>query len=323
MFIETVKVLQPSLGGINLEDISQPKCFYILDRLRKECCIPVWHDDQQGTAAVTVAGMMNAVKVVSKKLEDVRIVFMGAVSANIRVADVIFKAGASSEKCIMFDSKGTLHKNREDIESNPTLAEKWKMCRITNADMIDLPIDKVLEGADVLIALSKPGPGTVKKEWISRMAKDSIVFVCANPVPEIWPWEAKKAGARVVATGRSDFPNQVNNSLGFPGIFRGTLDVRAKTITDEMCIEAARALAKTAEDQGLRDDYIIPTMDEWEVFPREATAVGMKAVEQGIALQPLEKDEIYRRAESIIRTAREKTKMLFEKGFIKDHNEDF
>jgi malate dehydrogenase (oxaloacetate-decarboxylating) len=322
-FIETVKILQPSLGGINLEDISQPKCFYILDRLRKECSIPVWHDDQQGTAAVTVAGLMNAVKVVSKKLEDVRIVFMGAGSANIRVADVMFKAGASSEKCIMFDSKGTLHKNREDIESKPTLAEKWKMCRITNTDMIDLPIDKVLEGADVLIALSKPGPGTVKKEWISGMAKDSIVFVCANPVPEIWPWEAKKAGARIVATGRSDFPNQVNNSLGFPGIFRGTLDVRATTITDEMCIEAARELAKTAEDRGLRDDYIIPTMDEWEVFPREAAAVGMKAIEQGIALQPLEKDELYRRAESIIRTAREKTKMLFEEGFIADHDEDF
>ena len=322
-FIETVKILQPSLGGVNLEDISQPKCFYILDRLRKECSIPVWHDDQQGTAAVTVAGLMNAVKVVSKKLEDVRIVFMGAGSANIRVADVIFKAGASPEKCVMLDSKGPLHKNREDIESNPTLAEKWRMCRITNADKIDLPIDRVLEGADVLIALSKPGPGTVKKEWISKMAKDSIVFVCANPVPEIWPWEAKEAGARIVATGRSDFPNQVNNSLGFPGIFRGTLDVRATTITDEMCIEAARALAKTAEDRGLGDDYIIPTMDEWEVFPREATAVGMKAIEQGIALQPLEEDELYRRSESIIRTAREKTKMLFDKGFITDHDEDF
>lgn len=163
----------------------------------------------------------------------------------------------------------------------------------------------------------------MKKEWISRMANNSIVFVCANPVPEIWPWEAKEAGARIVATGRSDFPNQVNNSLGFPGIFRGTLDVRAKSITDEMCIEAARALAKTAEDRGLRDDYIIPTMDEWEVFPREAAAVGMKAIEQGIALQPLEKDELYRRAESIIRTAREKIKILFEEGFVTDHDEDF
>ncbi|UCB46378.1 MAG: NADP-dependent malic enzyme [Spirochaetota bacterium] len=322
-FIETVKLLQPSLGGVNLEDISQPKCFHILDVLRKECSIPVWHDDQQGTAAVTLAGLINAVKVVQKKLEDVRIIFMGAGAANIRVADVIFKAGASPENCIMMDSKGPLHKNREDIESNPDLGEKWHICQFTNDACIDATIDEVLEDADVLIALSKPGPGTVKKEWISKMAKDSIVFVCANPVPEIWPWEAKDAGARIVATGRSDFPNQVNNSLGFPGIFRGTLDVRATTITDEMCIEAARELAKTAEDNGLRDDYIIPTMDEWEVFPREATAVGMKAIEQGIALQPMKRDELYKKAETIIKSTREKTKSLIDNGFICACDEDF
>jgi malate dehydrogenase (oxaloacetate-decarboxylating) len=150
------------------------------------------------------------------------------------------------------------------------------------------------------------------------MAKDSIVFTCANPVPEIWPWEAKQAGARIVATGRSDFPNQINNSLGFPGIFRGTLDVRAKTITDEMCIAAARELAKTAEDKGLSDDYIIPTMDEWEVFPREAAAVGAKAIEQGIAQIVLPREELYKQAEAIIKKAREQTRLLMREGFITD-----
>ena len=154
------------------------------------------------------------------------------------------------------------------------------------------------------------------------MAKDSIVFVCANPVPEIWPWEAKKAGARIVATGRSDFPNQVNNSLGFPGIFRGALDVRAKTITDEMCIEAAMELARTAEDKGLSEDYIIPSMDEWEVFPREAAAVGSKAVEQGIAEKVMTREELYKTAESIIKKAREETKMLMKEGFIPDPDKE-
>ncbi|MBC8470498.1 MAG: NADP-dependent malic enzyme [Planctomycetes bacterium] len=315
-FIETVLLLHPSFGGINLEDIAQPKCFDILDRLRKESPIPVWHDDQQGTATVTLAGLVNALKVVDKKIEDVKIVFMGAGASNIRISDIIFRAGADAKKCIMYDSKGPLHKNRTDINDNPSLKEKSNICRISNEMCFDGPIDEALRGADVLIALSKPGPDSVKSQWISKMAKDSIVFVCANPVPEIWPWEAKKAGARIVATGRSDFPNQVNNSLGFPGIFRGVLDVRAKTITDEMCIAAAMELAKTAEDKGLSEDYIIPAMDEWEVFPREAAAVGTKAIEQGIAEKILTWEELYKTAESIISKARQETKMLTEEGFI-------
>jgi len=173
-----------------------------------------------------------------------------------------------------------------------------------------------MEGADVLIALSKPGPDTIKKEWIERMAKDAVVFVCANPIPEIWPWEAKEAGARVVATGRSDFPNQVNNSLGFPGIFRGTLDVMATTITDEMCIAAAKELAKTAEDKGLREDYLIPTMDEWEVYPREAASVGRMAIEQGVARVEMSWDELYSKAEKIIKKARDEFHHLQDNGFI-------
>jgi malate dehydrogenase (oxaloacetate-decarboxylating) len=323
IFIETVKLLHATLGGVNLEDIAQPKCFYILERLRKECPIPVWHDDQQGTAAVTLAGLVNALKVVKKPLDGVKIVFMGSGAANIRIADVIFQAGADPKKCIMYDSKGPLSVKRKDLAENSAFREKWNMCGLTNVDGFSGPVWEALDGADVLIALSKPGPGTVHGEWISRMAKDSVVFVCANPVPEIWPWEAKKAGARIVATGRSDFPNQVNNSLGFPGIFRGTLDVKAHAITDEMCIAAANELAKTAEDNGLHDDYIIPTMDEWEVFPREAAAVGMKAIEQGIATETMKRDELYTVSEGIIREAREEVKILMREGVIKGIEKEF
>jgi malate dehydrogenase (oxaloacetate-decarboxylating) len=321
-FIETVLLLHPSFGGINLEDIAQPKCFYILERLRAESPIPVWHDDQQGTATVTLAALINALKVVGKNIEDVKIVFMGAGASNIRISDIIFQVGADAKKCIMYDSKGPLHTKRADIRDNPSLKEKANICRITNEPNFEGPIAEALKGADVLIALSKPGPKSVKAEWICQMAKDSIVFACANPIPEIWPWEAKKAGARIVATGRSDFPNQVNNSLGFPGIFRGALDVRAKTITDEMCIEAARELARTAEDKGLSEDYIIPSMDEWEVFPREAAAVGSKAIEQGIAQNVMTRQELYKTAESIIKKAREQTRMLMEAGFIPDPDKE-
>lgn len=322
-FIEIVLSLHPSFGGINLEDIEQPKCFYILDRLRKESPIPVWHDDQQGTATVTLAGLINALKVVGKNIKDVKIVFMGAGAANIRISDLIFQFGADAKKCIMYDSKGPLGKSRTEIMDNPSLKEKANICRITNKTGFEGPIAEALKGADVLISLSKPGPGTIKKEWLSKMAKDSIVFTCANPVPEIWPWEAKEAGVRIVATGRSDFPNQVNNSLGFPGIFRGALDVRAKTITDEMCIEAARELAKTAEDKGLNDDYIIPSMDEWEVFPREAAAVGAMAIKQGIARKVMTKENLYKEAETIIKNAREQTMLLMKEGFISEPEKEF
>jgi malate dehydrogenase (oxaloacetate-decarboxylating) len=323
IFIDTVKLLQPALGGVNLEDIAQPKCFYILERLRKECRIPVWHDDQQGTAAVTLAGLINALKIVGKEIGKVKIVFLGAGAANIRTGDIIFQAGADPERCIMYDSKGTLNMKRKDLENSTAFYEKWRMCRITNVQGFEGPVWEALKNADVLIALSKPGPGTIKKEWISVMGKDSIVFACANPVPEIWPWEAKDAGAHIVATGRSDFPNQVNNSLGFPGIFRGTLDVRATTITDEMCIAAAAELAKTAEDRGLNEDYIIPTMAEWEVFPREATAVGMKAIEQGIAKTTMAREELYTISETIIREARESVKILMREGIIKGIDKEF
>ncbi len=316
-FIEICKVLQPSFGGYNLEDIAQPKCFRILDTLRAECEIPVWHDDQQGTAAVTLAGLINAVKYVGKELSSVNIAMIGAGASNIAISRVIIAGGVNPANIIMVDTKGTLHVDREDREElRVNFKEKWHMCEISNARRVKGGIPEAMEGADVVIALSKPGPGVIKPEWIKRMANDAIVFACANPVPEIWPWEAKEAGARIVATGRSDFPNQVNNSLGFPGIFRGTLDVMAKTITDEMCIEAARELARVAEDKGITEDYLIPTMDEWEVFPREAAAVGMKAIEQGVARVTMTREELLAKASATIKKAREETKCLMEQGFI-------
>jgi len=282
--IKTVKLLQPGLGGVNLEDLSQPKCFRILDTLRAECEIPIWHDDQQGTATVTLGGLINALKVVRKKISEVKIAFIGCGASNVAISRLIFAYGATPALCAMVDTKGILHKGRADIEMRKAeFVDKWKLCHITNAEGRTGGIADALKGADVCIALSTPGPDVLKKEWIQTMAQDAIVFACANPIPEMWPWDAKEAGAVVVATGRSDFPNQVNNSLGFPGIFRGTLDVRAKTITDEMCIAAAGEIAKMAEEKGLTPDYIMPTMDEVDVFPREAAAVAMKAIEQGIA----------------------------------------
>ncbi|MFQ6066259.1 MAG: NADP-dependent malic enzyme [bacterium] len=313
--ITAVKWLQPSFGGINLEDIEKPKCFYILDRLREEMDIPVWHDDQQGTAAITLAGLFNALKIVGKEIDKVKIAMIGAGAANMAIARLLVSAGATPGNLIMTDSKGILHPNRKDIdrEKDP---QKWNMCLNTNSDHRKGNTQKAMEGTDVCIACSKPGPGIIKKEGVRRMADDAILFACANPIPEIWPWEAKDAGARIVATGRSDFPNQVNNSLGFPGIFRGALDVRARTITDEMCIEAAKELAKCAEDKGLNEDYIVPTMDEWEVFPREAVAVGMKAIEQRVTRVDITQDQLYQKASFMIKRARDTVELLMEKGAI-------
>lgn len=312
--IATVKLLQPSFGGINLEDLSQPKCFRILDTLRKEMQIPVWHDDQQGTAAVTLAGLINALQLVGKSLPEAKIAMVGAGAANICIARVLLAAGVTPGNIIMCDSKGTLHRGRAELKDR--YKEKWEMCQKTNKDNVQGGSAEAMKGADVLIALSTPGPDTIKPEWVTDMATDAIVFACANPIPEIWPWDAKDAGARIVATGRSDFPNQVNNSLGFPGIFRGTLDVRARTITDEMCIAAAYELAKIAQDQGLREDYLIPTMDEWQVFPREAVAVGLKAIEQGVAQLDLSRDQLYERASEIIKRARGEVQLLMDEGII-------
>src|SRR5512136_1603421 len=302
--IETVKLITPNFGGINLEDISQPKCFYILQRLRKECEIAVWHDDQQGTATINAAGVINALKVVGKKMSEATITLVGSGASNIRTAKVLLDAGASAKNLILVDSKGIICKHRKDLEAQAKeYVEKWELAQTTNSEDRHGGIPEGMKDADVVIAASKPGPGTLKKEWVAGMADDSILFAIANPVPEIWPWEAAEAGVRVMATGRSDFPNQVNNSLGFPGIFRGTLDVRAKTITDEMCIAAATELARFQEERGLDEDHIVPTMDDLEVFVSEAVAVAMKAQEQGIARVKRTRQDLHDTAYALIKRA--------------------
>jgi len=312
--IRTVELLQPSFGGVNLEDISQPKCFYILAELRKRCKIPVWHDDQQGTATVCLAGLINALKIVGKRIEDVKITLVGAGAANIRIGTVYMAYGAKPENLIFVDTKGTLHRGRTELKD--THPDKWHMCQITNKNNLVGNVEEAMRGADVLSAASTPGPDTIKKEWVAGMAKDPVVFITANPIPEMWPWDAKEVGARVIGTGRSDFPNQINNSLGFPGIFRGTLDVSATTITDEMCIAAASELAKCAEDRGISPDYIVPKMDEPEVFVREAVAVGMKAIEQGVARKILTRDQLFKQADFMISRARRETQLKMKEQII-------
>ena len=313
--INTVKILQPSFGGVNLEDIAQPKCFPILYTLRKECHIPVWHDDQQGTALVTLAGLINALKVVNKKISKVKIAMLGAGSANICIARLIMFYGANPANIIMVDSKGTLNKKRKELKiSHP---EKWAMCCDTNGSNVEGTIETAMENADVLICLSTPGPNVIKKEWIKKMAKNPIVFTCANPVPEIWPWEAKEAGAAVVATGRSDFENQVNNSLGFPGVFRGTLDARATTITDNMCITAAVELASCIPNNKIKPTQILPTMDDWKVYPKVAAAVAVKAIKEKVAQRKASYDQFYAQAMSMIKRSRALTADMMKNGFIK------
>jgi malate dehydrogenase (oxaloacetate-decarboxylating) len=311
-FIEIVKKISPAFGGINLEDVSTPKCFYILERLRNELDIPVWHDDQQGTATAILAGLINALKLVGKSIEDVKIAVVGVGASNTATVRLLEKFGANLENMFLVDSKGILGKHREDLKGT----YKWEFCLKTNGEGRVGGIKEALKGVDVVIAASRPGPGVIKPEWIKEMSDNPIVFALANPVPEILPDEAKKAGAKIVATGRSDFPNQVNNSLVFPAVFRGVLTVRAKTITDEMTIEAAKALARFAE-QNLSEDYIVPRMTDSDVFPEVATAVALKAIEQGVARLKMSRDEIYRECRELIESAQEKIRKLMELGFIK------
>jgi len=313
--IDFVKMIQPSFGAVNLEDIQQPNCFKILDTLREQCEIPVWHDDAQGTGCVTLAGLINALKVVNKKIEDVKIVFWGAGASNTTIARLIMQDGADPSRIIMFDTKGALHKNREDIKQDARFYRKWEICEHTNPGCVT-DIIEACRDADALIALSTPGPDVVKPSWIQAMTSKAIVMVCANPIPEIYPYAAKEAGAYVVATGRGDFPNQVNNSLGFPGILKGALIVRAKKVTDEMAIEAAHSLATFAENRGINPDNIMPTMNEHEVFPYEARAVGLKAIEQGVARKILTGDEIYQKAKDHIMKSRKIFETLMEQNFI-------
>lgn len=313
--IDFVKMLQPSVGAVNLEDISQPNCFKVLDELRESCDIPVWHDDAQGTACITLAGLLNALKLAGKKLSDARIVLLGAGASNTTIARLILADGGDPEKLVLFDSKGSLHSGRKDIESDPAFYRKWELCKMTNTQHYASEAE-ALKGADVLIALSTPGPDTVKREWVHSMAPKSIVFACANPVPEIWPYAAKEEGAFIVATGRGDFPNQVNNSVCFPGILKGALTVRARKITDAMAIKCAHSIADFAEKRGISPDNITATMSETEVYAQEAADVAMQAIAEGVARVSMSWDEVYARAKADIATSRAMFDSLQEQGFI-------
>ncbi|MBN1873758.1 MAG: NADP-dependent malic enzyme [Anaerolineae bacterium] len=313
--IDFVKMVQPSFGAINLEDISQPNCYKVLDTLRAECDIPVWHDDAQGTACVTLAGLINALKLADKKIADAKMVFLGAGASNTTIVRIIIAAGGNPENMIVFDSKGGLHKGRADIQADTRFYRKWELCEQTNPRQID-DFDEALTGADVLIAASRPGPGVIQPASIKLMAPKSIVFACANPVPEIYPYAAKEAGAFIVATGRGDFPNQVNNSLGFPGILKGTLLVRARGISDGMAIAAANSLAAFAEKRGIDPDNIIARMDEADVFAQEATDVAMQAIEEGLARVTRTREEIFKTAADEIAQTRALIEHLIEADFI-------
>lgn len=315
--IEFVKMLQPSFGAVNLEDISQPNCFKVLDALREECDIPVWHDDAQGTASVTLAGVINALKLAGKKISEAKFVLFGAGAANTTIARLLITDGADPKKMIIFDSKGSLNNGREDIKADTRFYRKWELCESTNPNAIPT-MAEAMKGADVLISLSKPGPDTIKPEWVSAMAEKSIVFTCANPVPEIYPYAAKEAGAYIVATGRGDFPNQVNNSIGFPGILKGALMVRAKKITDNMAIAAAHSLADYAEKRGINPENIVPTMDENDVFPHEAADVAMQAIADGVARNVISRDEAYNWSKKDIEYSRNLAHSMSKNGFISD-----
>ncbi len=311
--VRTVKLLEPSFGGINLEDISMPKCFRVLDECRRNGTIPVWHDDQQGTGTVLLAALINALKIVGKPMGRVRIAMIGMGAANVPTYRFLKANGADPAAIVACDLGGILGTHRTDYRENADYAEQWKVCVETNGEGRRGGIPETLRGADVCIAFA--AGGIIKPEWIRTMAKDAVVFACANPIPEIWPWEAKAAGARIVATGRSDFPNHVNNSLVFPGIFRGALDVRARTITDEMAQAAAKELAACAEERGIDEEHILCTMNEWEVVPRIAAAAGLMAQQQGSAQVNRTREQLLAEAEARIRTVREGV-CLFMKGGV-------
>jgi malate dehydrogenase (oxaloacetate-decarboxylating) len=312
--VRTVKLLEPSFGGINLEDIAMPKCFRILDDARRSCTIPVWHDDQQGTGTVMLAALINALKVVGKSIGEIRIAMIGMGAANVPTYRFLKANGAKPASIVACDLGGILGTHRTDYRDNPDYAEQWKVCRETNGAGLRGGLAETLRGADVCIAFA--AGGIIMPEWIKTMAKNAVVFACANPVPEIWPWEAKEAGARIVATGRSDFPNQVNNSLVFPAIFRGALDVRARTISDEMAFAAAIELAACAEERGISDDNIICTMAEWEVVPRVAAATALRAQQQGLAQVDKPKAQIMEDAKARITTVRDELRLVMKEGFI-------
>lgn len=312
-----VRALTPTFGGINLEDIATPKCFRVLETLRTTLPIPVWHDDQQGTATVVLAGLLNALEIVGKTLPKVRIALIGIGAANTAVYRLLVAEGADPGAIVACDRQGTLHKHRGDIEAQAvTLREKWEICRQTNGEDIIGGVKEALRGADVCLAFSRSGPGVITTDAIKAMAGNAIVFACANPVPEILPHMARAAGARIVATGRSDLPNQVNNSLVFPGVFRGALDVRATSITDSIARAAAQALAAYGRTLKFSDDAILPRTDDTTAAATVAAAVGMEAQHQGLAGITRTRQELFEGAMKRIVSSRRAHDTLLAEGCL-------
>ncbi|WP_143276691.1 NAD(P)-dependent malic enzyme [Brevibacillus brevis] len=282
--VETVKLLEPTFGGVNLEDIAAPACFEIEERLKRETNIPIFHDDQHGTAIVTAAGLINALRVVDKKLEDIRVVANGAGAAGIAIMKLLISMGV--KEVIMVDTKGIVYEGRP-FGMNPV---KEQMAKITNRSMLQGDLTDAMKGADVFVGVSVAG--AVTQDMVRSMNRDPIIFAMANPVPEIMPQEAKEAGAAVIGTGRSDFPNQVNNVLAFPGIFRGALDVRATEINEEMKLAAVYAIADLITPEELTADKVIPSAFDPRVAPNVAAAVAKAAMETGVARITVDPEEV-------------------------------
>jgi malate dehydrogenase (oxaloacetate-decarboxylating) len=319
-FNSVVRSLEPSFGAINLEDIESPKCFFILEELQKSMNIPVWHDDQLGTASITLAGLLNALKLVGKKKEDVRIALIGSGAANLATAYLLKAAGFNTGNIIVADHLGVLEPEREDMDklmlNNPW---KYKFAMESNRDRIKGGIENSIKGADVIISAAKSQPGFIRSEWIKTMNSDPVVFALANPMPEIWPKDAKEAGAKIVATGRSDFPNQINNSLVFPSLFRGVLDARAKGVNFDVMVTASEEIARFVENPF--EDMIIPKMDQYDLYPRVAAAVAYKTSQLGLARRNNSQEWFYNNAKNIIEFNRKIYGEILGKGLIERMDE--
>ncbi|MGD6967574.1 NAD(P)-dependent malic enzyme [Rossellomorea vietnamensis] len=289
--VETVKLMEPTFGGVNLEDIAAPNCFVIEERLKKETNIPIFHDDQHGTAIVTAAGLVNALKIVGKKMSEIKVVANGAGAAGIAIIKLLHNYGVRD--IVMCDTRGAIYEGRPNGMNDI----KDEVAKFTNRNRIEGSLKDVIKDADVFIGVS--AAGALNEEMVRSMNEDSIIFAMANPVPEIMPEDAKAAGAKVVGTGRSDFPNQVNNVLAFPGIFRGALDVRATHINEKMKQAAVEAIAALVDEKDLNEDYVIPGPFDARVAPAVAAAVAQAAMETGVARQKVDPEEVRRKTEKL------------------------
>ncbi len=319
-FFDVAKALEPSFGGFNLEDIESPKCFFLLEKLQKELEIPVWHDDQLGTASIILAGLYNALKITGKQLKDVRLVLLGSGAANVATAHLLKAAGFNMGNITLVDSKGILNPSREDMDSlminNPW---KYDLAMMTNSDRLTGGPAEAIRGADVVVSASRSDPGFMKQDWIRLMQDDPIIFALANPFPEIWPSKAKEAGARIVATGRGDFPNQINNSLVFPAVFRGVLDARAKGVNFDVMVTASREIAEFIKDP--HEDRIVPNMGDWEMYPQVASAVAAKTSELGLSRVRGSRNQFLSTATEIIEENRRFYQKSVESGMVRELKE--